>query len=160
MSDRYRDEEWEVASVDNRSRLYRKSPCSECPWRKDVETHRFPPHVFRDSASVGRQPSSEQLQAWCDSTDDDGEVNEPIQRMFACHMSGNGERVSTCAGFLASDSSRENLAVRIAVTFGSIPVDALEPKPWWPELYMTHEEMARANGAYPEEEERPSECDD
>lgn len=59
--------------------------------------------------------------------------------MFACHKSPEGgERA--CASWLAK-VGEEHIGVRLAVVMGRLDPAALEPKPDWPPLFDSYEEM-------------------
>ena len=113
----------EVVSVEGEQR-YCRTPCVQCPWRKDVPTGEFPAEAFRISANTAYDMST---------------------KKFGCHMSGT-ERVATCAGFLISGADH-NLAVRMGRATGTLPFDLQSPV----ELYASYREMAEANGVSPDD---------
>lgn len=98
---------------------YCKSPCSNCPWRRDA-VGIFPPEAFRHSAETAYDMS---------------------MHMFACHQSG-AAKPATCAGFLLRGAAH-NLAARLAWVQGRIKddVDAAGA-----DLFESYREMAVANG--------------
>jgi hypothetical protein len=70
---------------------YAKTPCPECPWRRDVPVGQFPPERYVALAHTAYDLSL---------------------KVFACHMSKEGGEFA-CAGFLLQ-SSAHNLSVRMA----------------------------------------------
>lgn len=102
--------------------------CDECPWRTDVKPGRFPPERF------------EKLRASVEQG-----FGKP---MFACHKSPEGQEFA-CVGYLLSDESHQNFAVRMAYASGRIDRDKLKAKG---PLYETYADMAEANGCEPAEE--------
>lgn len=96
---------------------------------------KFPPEAFQHTADTAVQPD---LSAWAGQG--------PLQKVFACHMSGSEDHdTKACAGFLAVEG-HANLEVRVRVARGEIAAEALAPGEDWPELYASHDDMARANG--------------
>jgi hypothetical protein len=109
-----------VTTVSMNDGGFRKNPCPECPWRKDVPTGVFPADAFRTSANTA-----------CDAS----------VRIFACHMSGT-EAPLACAGFLLQNADN-NIAVRIASSMGRFDPDQVSSRA---PLYDNYREMAIANG--------------
>ena len=103
---------------------YRKTPCLECPWRKE-NAGSFPAEAFRLSAST--------------STD-------IARHTFACHMAG-ATSPKTCAGFIMSASAQDNFAMRIAWAKGEMR----DCVPDGADLFETYRQMAVANGVGPRE---------
>lgn len=99
---------------------YRRKPCEQCPWRKDLPIGAFPAEAFRISANTAYDVST---------------------HLFACHMSGN-EKPATCAGFLLRNAAN-NIGARIAKMRGDI--DMAEVSTDSP-LYESYRAMAEANG--------------
>lgn len=108
---------------------YAARPCGECPWRVDAIPGKFPPERYDQLRATAGGPGAEVG------------FDAPI---FACHMSHEGKD-RACAGWLAVVGF-EHLGVRFALIQGRLPGDALEPKPGWPELYSSYEDLAEANG--------------
>lgn len=105
--------------------VHRKTPCDQCPWRRDLPTGVFPAKAFKLSA-----PTS----------------YDAAMSSFACHMSGMEKGGATCAGFLLSYGAIHNIAVRIAqATRGLRLEEVSSPYP----LFNTYREMAVANGVSP-----------
>jgi len=105
---------------------YRRKPCAECPWRKDVTTGVFPPEAFRHSASTAR---------------------DMADRTFGCHMSTT-KAPTTCAGFLLMNAEH-NLSVRLSLIRGDYdPRKVGSDAP----LYGSYREMAIENGVDPADE--------
>jgi hypothetical protein len=102
-----------------------KKPCSECPWRKDVQIGRFPPERFRDMANTSY---------------------DMAEQVFACHKSTEVEP-TVCAGFLARGSDH-NLTVRLAYMTGEM--ERGERSGALP-LYENFRAMAIANGVAPDD---------
>lgn len=115
-------------------------PCNECPWQTSAEPGRFPPERFAALRNTSEQPAD-----W------DGKP----QPMFACHMVPQrpDQDAVACAGWLAVCGD-QNFTIRIAVAFGHLPADALEPGPDWPELYESYDAMTDANTPETSERER------
>jgi hypothetical protein len=113
---------------------YRKSgPCTDCPWRTDVEPGQFEQHRFAQLKRTSEQP----------------EVVSPAdfltQPMFACHQTQEG-REQACAGWLVVAARTGNLRIRIALARRELPLEAVEPGAGWPPLFSSYEEMAAAQG--------------
>jgi hypothetical protein len=114
-----------VVSMQGGGHYYRRTPCAECPWRRDVPAGRFPAEAFRISAHS----------AW-----------DAAMSLFACHMSK--VRIFTCAGFLLSEGAAHNILMRLAQAQGFLDMRAVSsPFP----LFSTYREMAIANGVDPED---------
>lgn len=96
-----------------------KTPCAECPWRKDVAPGQFPPERFRALA---------------------GCAEDLATTVFACHKSPEQEPFA-CAGFLLM-ASAHNLSVRMSRQSFA---DVASPYP----LHATYRRMAIANGVRP-----------
>jgi hypothetical protein len=114
-----------VVTLEGKVGGYRRSPCEQCPWRRDRPTSVFPAEAFRISAPT---------------------AYDPAFTMFGCHMSR--KKPLTCAGFLLSGGARHNIGVRIAraderINLGDVESDA--------PLYPTYREMAIANGVAPDD---------
>ena len=103
-------------------KLYRRKPCSDCPWRVDA-TGVFPAEAFKISAPTSYDMSN---------------------RTFACHQSGQ-EKPATCAGFLLRGADH-NLSVRMSQIKGEILDDICDGGH---ELHAGYREMAIANGVDP-----------
>ncbi len=109
----------EVASVVGEA-TYRRQPCEQCPWRRDLPTGVFPAEAFRISAHTAYDAAMEQ---------------------FACHVSGK-DKMATCAGFLLANAAN-NLGVRLKKSCDRIdPSEISSPYP----LYDSYRAMAVANG--------------
>jgi len=118
-------EEHQVVTVLGGDTLYRRTPCSDCPWRKDA-VGVFPAEAFRHSAPTAYDMS---------------------QRKFACHQSGK-KKPAMCAGFLLRGADH-NLAVRLLRLKGAIGDDVDSAGH---ELHDGYAEMAIANGVGESEE--------
>lgn len=116
---------------DKRELPRQKRPCNECPWQTTAELGKFPPERFEALRNTSEQPEN-----W------DGTP----QPLFACHKIPAKPDLAAvaCAGWLATCGG-QNFSVRLAVAFGQLPAEALEPGPDWPELYATYDDMADAN---------------
>lgn len=99
---------------------YRKTPCDECPWRRDTQPGAFPAEAYRISANTAHDLSGHQ---------------------FACHMAGL--KFTTCAGFLLRGADH-NLAVRKASFNGDLDQSKVSDGGF--PLYESYREMAEANG--------------
>jgi hypothetical protein len=115
-----------VTAVEGGDGGYMRSPCRQCPWRRDLPTGVFPAEAFRISADTAYDMST---------------------HAFACHMSGT-ERPKACAGFLLR-GAKHNLGVRLALAFGRID-PRLVGDGGLP-LYDGYRAMAEANGVAPDD---------
>lgn len=70
---------------------YMKTPCPECPWRRDVPVGHFPAERFRTLAGTARDLATS---------------------IFACHLSKD-EKPTACAGFVLMQGAH-NLSLRLA----------------------------------------------
>jgi len=113
------DAENQVVTVVGGTGSYRRSPCPDCPWRKDA-MGKFPAEAFRHSANTAHDMSD---------------------RGFGCHESGTG-KPALCAGFLLR-GAEHNLKVRMrqmrGESFSDVSAGGLE-------LHGDYVEMAVANG--------------
>jgi len=117
----------QVITVETRSsekKLYRREPCTKCPWRKDAAGE-FPAEAFRHSART---------------------AYDMTEHTFACHDSGT-KRPATCAGFLLRGADH-NLSVRLARIAGDICDDVSDGGH---ELFDNYRDMAVANGVDPDD---------
>lgn len=104
-----------------------RRPCDECPWRRDATPGRFPAERYEQLRNTVGQPG------------DEAPIGAPL---FACHKTPeHGERA--CAGHLAVEGYN-HLGVRYAVAVGRLDPVALSPRPRWPELYGSFDEMVDA----------------
>lgn len=108
---------------------YRRYPCRECPFRRDVEPGQFTAERFTALADTVGRPGAE------------AHLGAP---MFACHKTPEGKE-QACAGWLAVCGS-EHIGVRVAVAWGELPAESLAPGDGWPELFTTYDEMAERQG--------------
>lgn len=103
---------------------YRRTPCGDCPWRKDA-VGIFPAEAFRHSAST---------------------AYDMAENTFACHQSG-ARKPAICAGFLLS-GAMHNLSVRLGRLRGRIlddvSADGLD-------IHENYRAMAIANGVSPDD---------
>lgn len=109
----------QVVTVQGGQMLYRRTPCSDCPWRVDA-TGEFPPEAFRHSATTAYDMAS---------------------NTFACHQSGT-KKPAICAGFLLRGTDH-NLRVRLARITGEIHDDVTDGGY---ELHESYRDMAISNG--------------
>jgi hypothetical protein len=114
--------EHQVVTVEGGQSTYRRSPCSECPWRKDA-TGAFPPEAFLLSAHTAYDMN---------------------QHTFACHQSGT-KKPAVCAGFLLRGAAH-NLTVRLGYMTGRFADDVVDGGV---ELHESYRAMALANGVDP-----------
>ena len=98
---------------------YRRSPCSDCPWRLDA-TGIFPAEAFRLAANTAYDMAT---------------------HTFGCHQSGP-VKPQTCAGFLLRNSTH-NLGVRLRLIRGEGFGDVHDGGN---ELHEDYRAMAMANG--------------
>ncbi|WP_235910627.1 DUF6283 family protein [Deinococcus kurensis] len=102
---------------------YQRTPCAECPWRKDAPVGAFSTGAFIHSANCA----------------EDGSLHS-----FGCHMGGADGNV-TCAGFLLR-GAEHNMSVRLGYIRGKY--GDLDQTP--PDLYEDYVDMAVANGVDPD----------
>jgi hypothetical protein len=110
----------QVVTVEGGDGNYCRTPCAQCPWRKD-QRGSFPASAFRHSANTAYDMSG---------------------HTFACHMAGT-EKPTICAGFLLMGSAH-NLAVRFKLIRGELDVSKVSDGGH--ELYPSYRAMAVANG--------------
>ena len=103
-----------------------KRPCSECPWRRDVEPGQFPAERFVALART---------------------AYDMARHTFACHKSPEG-REFACAGFLAR-GAEHNLSVRLALMGRDLARD--HDYSGGLDLVDGYREMAERNGVDPED---------
>lgn len=115
------DDHQVVTVVGGRS-TYRRTPCADCPWRKDA-VGIFPAEAFRHSANTAYDMSD---------------------HTFACHQSGI-EKPAVCAGFLLRGADH-NLAVRLGYINGRFKGDVTDGDC---QLHENYRAMAVANGVAP-----------
>ncbi|MEU0276813.1 DUF6283 family protein [Streptomyces sp. NPDC006307] len=99
----------------------RDRPCVRCPWRTDTDLTAFSEEEMDMLRQANGRPGA------------DAEITAPT---VACHRDQPGTRHAWrwCAGWLATVGHYHHL-VRLAGIFESIPKNALDPQPGWPELY-------------------------
>lgn len=114
----------QVLTVEGGRGLYRRKPCSDCPWRIDA-TGIFPAEAFRHSA---------------------GTAYDMSQHTFACHQQG-AEKPAVCAGFLLRGADH-NLAVRMGLISGKFRRDVEDGGC---DLHADYRAMAVANGVDPDD---------
>lgn len=112
----------------------RKSPCAECPWVKSTAPGQFPRANYERLRNTTGEPGKEA--PWDAS-------------LFACHKSSE-ENEMPCAAWLASVGF-ENLRVRILLSEGKIPPEAMQPGDDWPELHESYDEMMEAKAGEEDE---------
>lgn len=105
----------------------RRVPCAECPWVKATKAGQFTAERF------------EALRATTGGPGNEAPFGSP---MFACHKSADGKEMP-CAGWLAAVGI-ESITVRVLVSTGRIPAEALHPGEEWPELHTSYAEMEEA----------------
>jgi len=109
-----------VHTIEGGGEDYCRTPCLECPWRKD-NTGKFPAQAFRISTNTAQDMSI---------------------HVFACHMRG-AKHPATCAGFLLRGAD-DNLAVRTRRANGRMA----DVGDGGHELHESYKVMAVANGCY------------
>lgn len=102
---------------------YRRTPCTDCPWRKDA-TGAFPAEAFLHSAETAYDMATE---------------------VFGCHQSGTA-KPATCAGFLLR-GAEHNLTVRVGHITGKFKNDVRDERV---ALHASYRDMAVANGVDPD----------
>jgi hypothetical protein len=100
-----------------------KTPCPECPWRKDAKIGKFPPERYVALEKTCRPGGL-------------------LQPFFACHMSQDNKEIA-CASMLKVVGYDIN-AVRLAMLRDSTDYCNIDTDL---ELYSSYDEMAEANGA-------------
>lgn len=118
---KHADENHQVLTVAGPGGRHRRTPCSDCPWRKDA-VGIFPAEAFRISANT---------------------AEDMAETKFGCHQSGS-EKTATCAGFLLRGADH-NLSIRLLRSRGEIP----EPDDAGLDLFEDYFDMAVANGVDP-----------
>jgi hypothetical protein len=114
-----------VLTVEGGAGAYRRTPCPECPWRRE-NAGSFPAEAFRHSANTAY----------------DGAFHQ-----FACHMAG-ADRPQTCAGFLLQNAEH-NIGARLAQAHGQLDMSSVHDG--GAVLFGSYREMAVANGVDPED---------
>jgi len=114
----------QVLTVLGGRKSYRRTPCSNCPWRVDA-VGEFPAQAFRHSAATAYDMSD---------------------RTFACHQSG-AKRPAICAGFLLR-GAEHNLTVRLMRLRGELVNDVTSAGL---QLHENYRAMAEANGVEPDD---------
>ena len=115
--------EHQVLTVEGADSIYRRQPCSNCPWRLDA-VGEFPAEAFQHSARTAYDMS---------------------QHKFACHQSGP-DKPATCAGFLLRGADH-NLAIRLKRMKG----ECLDVVDGGHALHNDYRAMAIANGVAPDD---------
>ncbi|KNB52882.1 DUF6283 family protein [Streptomyces caatingaensis] len=112
------------------ARDHRNYPCVRCPWRRDVDLAEF---SDGDMETLRRANGRSGAEAPRDA---------PV---VACHLDkpGTSHAYRWCAGWLAV-AGPYHLSIRLAVLFESLPGGALAPRPGWPRLYASLEELLKA----------------
>lgn len=106
-----------------------RRPCAECPWRVDTPPGQFPAERYEALRHTTGEPGRE------------APLGAP---MFACHKSPAGEEFY-CSGWLAA-VGLDHLGVRVLVSFGEIPSEALRPGDDWPELHPSYDALLDVHG--------------
>lgn len=114
----------QVVTVQGGKGNYRRSPCSDCPWRVDA-VGEFPAEAFKHSART---------------------AYDMAQSTFACHQSGV-KKPAICAGFLLRGADH-NMSNRLRRMKGEIVDDVTDGGV---ELHDSYRAMAVANGVDPED---------
>ncbi len=114
----------QVVTLQGGKATYRRSPCSDCPWRVDA-VGEFPAEAFKHSART---------------------AYDMAQSTFACHQSGV-KKPAICAGFLLRGADH-NLLVRLKRMTGEIVDDVGDEGV---ELHDSYRAMAIANGVDPDD---------
>ena len=109
---------------------YRRYPCAECPFRRDVKPGQFPACRYEALRETAGKPGAE------------AGFSAPV---FACHKTREG-REEACAGWLAV-AGYGHLGIRLAVAMRRLPGSALEPGEGWPDLFGSYDEMAAVQAA-------------
>ena len=122
-----------VLTVQGGGARYRKSPCDDCPWRRDA-VGKFPPEAFIHSASTAYDVP-DQVMLMIESG------KEPS--VFGCHSSKHSAP-ATCAGFLMR-GAMHNMAMRMR-DHGDWESQVSDGGH---ELFYNYREMAVANGCDP-----------
>lgn len=104
---------------------HRRTPCDECPWRKDAKVGTFPAQAYRISAPTDYDMG---------------------RSMFGCHMSGI-EHTLACAGFLLR-GAEHSWVIRMAALSGRYDPSKVASDV---ELYSSYRAMAIANGVAPDD---------
>jgi hypothetical protein len=100
-----------------------ETPCSECPWRKDIDPGQF------SAANYERLRVTAEGDDW-------------FKPIFACHKAPMGEEFA-CVGYLMSRAGWSNLNVRMAARAGAFDPGKLHSDA---PLYETYEELMEVHG--------------
>lgn len=114
----------QVVSISGGRDIYRKKPCSDCPWRTDA-IGQFSPEAFRHTANT---------------------AYDMAEKAFACHQSTT-RKPATCAGFLLR-GAEHNIGVRLGYVVGKYKHDVSDDGH---ELHDNYRAMAIANGVDPDD---------
>lgn len=106
-----------------------RRPCAECPWVKSTPAGQFPAERYEALRNTTGEPGRERFLG---------------ESMFACHKSREDEEFY-CAGWLAS-VGYYHLGVRVLVSRGVIPPEAMEPGADWPALHESYDELLAVHG--------------
>jgi hypothetical protein len=124
-----------VNTVTGGDGLYRRRPCSDCPWRLDA-VGKFPAEAFRHSAKTAMDGAALATQ----------EDLEEACHGFACHQSGS-EKPATCAGYILQ--ACDAIGWRINVIKGRF--DPRDVTSGGARLFANYHAMAVANGVAPDD---------
>lgn len=111
--------EHQVVTLEGKCSSYRRTPCNDCPWRKDA-VGEFPAQAFVHSAST---------------------AYDMAESVFSCHASG-AAKPAVCAGFLLRGADH-NMAVRLGKITGRFQDDVSDGGV---ALHNNYRAMALANG--------------
>lgn len=103
-------------------------PCKSCPWQVHARASDIPHFSLELAASLSRT-----------CPDERGMGPDFTASHFACHQSTHGEEFA-CAGWLAT-VGHAHPGVRLAIAWGRLSAEALEPGADWPALHASHAEM-------------------
>lgn len=115
--------------------LYRRQPCSDCPWRQDA-VGKFPAEAFRHSAKTAMDGAA------IVTEEDFAEACHG----FSCHQSGS-EKPATCAGYIL----RANDAIGWKMNVIKGRFDPTDVKTGGVKLFANYHAMAVANGVAPDD---------
>lgn len=108
---------------------HRSYPCSECPFRADNADNpkaQFPAEAWDRLADCAPGPEGHPG------------LTDPL---FGCHQGAPGtDEDLACAGWLALVGD-EHVQVRLAVSTGDLPAEALQAGDDWPAMHSTWDEV-------------------
>jgi hypothetical protein len=104
-----------------------RKPCPSCPWLVGNDGSDIPNFSLE---------LAEGLRSTCPAGHLGPDFGAPL---FACHQSRPGAEI-LCAGWLATNG-HAHPGVRLKIAQGRIEIEALTPRPGWPALHGSFDEL-------------------